>query len=228
MRRRLAPLALLLIPLVAVAETEMRFAYYRDPAIAIEPGGLGDFLNSYIGACRGFFDGQRCKDAAASFRAEHEGKPHWATIREGEADMLQMLAFDPKTGNYTLRITPAFFGGGYLLTQGKPERTDDEGNPLFRVIDLPMTLRRGQTPMQVSKALSDKIMRVQVIFTPRESWQLGTEVVPKFGVAADLHAILITVGASGDKYASWYEEKAAKKPEFKPEAAAEPVKKKKK
>jgi hypothetical protein len=208
--RRLAPLVVVwLVPALAVAETDMRFAYYRDPSIPIEAGGLGDFLNDFIGACRGFFDGQRCKDKAGSFRAERAGKSHWATIPEGEAAMLEMVGYNPKTNGYTLRITPVFAEGGYILSQGKPERFDDQGNPLFRVIDLPLTVKKGKRPMDVARLLSEKVMRVQVIFTPREHYQYGSEASPRFGVAADLHAILVTIAANGEKFAAWYEEKPA-------------------
>lgn len=206
------PLLLLVIPLSTAAETDMRFAYWRDQAQPLDDGGLAAFLDDYIGACRGFFDGDRCKDAAAKFRAETTGKKFWSVVREGETDNLRMTEFNPNTNEYTLLITPAFADGGYFLTQGVPDRFDEKGNPLFRVLAVPAKAKPGKTPMQVSKMYEDKIMRVQFVFTPREAWSVDRQGKPVFGVAADVHAILVTVGATGERIGAWYEPAKPKKP----------------
>lgn len=210
--RALCLLSALLLSAPALAETDMRFAYFRDQAQALEDGGLGAFLDGYIGACRGFFDGQRCLDKAAKFRGEHQGKKHWSVILEGDADMLRMTEFNPQTNEYTLLITPVFADGGYFLSHGSPERVDERGNPLFRVVAVRVKAKRGATPMQVAKLFEEKLLRVQFVFTPKEVWSLENERKRLYGVNADVHAILVTVGASGEKIAGWYEdEKAPKK-----------------
>jgi hypothetical protein len=216
--RRLCAL-LVLLPFVAFGETDMKFAHYRDAAQPLEDGGLGDFLDKYIGACTGFFDGQRCKDKAAAFRAEHADKPHWTTIREGDADMVQMTAFNPMTNEYTLRITPVFAAGGYFLSNGRPDRLDDDGTPLFRVLDVQVKAKPGKTAMDVSRLYSEKVLRVQVVFTPRDTWIAGTQRQPRYGVAADVHAILVTIGATGEKIGAWFETKPVTPPAEKPARA---------
>lgn len=203
---RAALLLFVLLPSLSVAETDMRFAYFRDQAQPLSDGGLGAFLDAYIGACTGFFDGQRCLDRAAAFRQEHEGKKHWSVIREGEADMLRMTEFDPRTNQYTLLITPVFADGGYYLSHGTPERTDERGNPLFRVFALRISGKPGETPMQLARMYEQKRLRVQFVFTPRQVWSLDVDGKRKQGVNAELHAILVTIGATGEKIAGWYED----------------------
>lgn len=194
-----------LLPLAAVAETDMKFAYYRDQAQALDDGGLAAFLDAYIGACRGFFDGQRCVDKAQRFRDQHTGKKLWSVIREGDADNLRMAEFNPQTNEYTLLITPVFADGGHYLTDGKPERVDERGAPLFRVLAVPVKAPGGLTPMQVSRMYSDKLLRVQFVFSPLEVWSLERGGKPIFGVASRLHAVLVTVGATGERIGAWYE-----------------------
>lgn len=209
--RTFSLLLALLLSTPAWAETDMRFAYFRDQAQPLEDGGLGAFLDSYIGACTGFFDGQRCLDRAAKFREEHGGKKHWSVIREGDADNLRMTEFNPQTNEYTLLITPVFADGGYYLSNGTPERTDERGNPLFRVFAVRVKAKATATPMQVAKLFEDKLLRVQFVFTPNEVWSLEKGRKRLFGVNADVHAILVTVGATGEKIAAWYEEARPKR-----------------
>lgn len=208
---RKAVILLALLPLIALGETDMRFAYYRDQAQPLADGGLGGFLDAYIGACRGFFDGQRCLDRAAAFRQEHTGKKHWGVIPEGEADMLRMSEFDPRTNEFTLLITPVFAEGGYYLSHGAPQRTDESGRPLFRVFPVRVKAKDGVTPMQLAALFEDKRLRVQFVFTPQEVWTLEKARRPQFGVSAQVHAILVTVGSSGEKIAAWYEDEKPKK-----------------
>lgn len=181
----------------------MNFAHYRNRAVPLD-GSLSEFLARYVGACTGFFEGQQCRDEAARFREEKTGKMLWTVVREPEVDMLQMAAYNPATGEFIVRVTPVFPGGRYILSAGPPKRLDEDGTPLFRVLEIPAR-RTGANPALLRRLFDDKALRVMFVFTPREVWTVESGDQKRQGVTVDLHAMLITIGKTGEKLAAWYE-----------------------
>ena len=192
-----------MLPLGGRAETDMHFARYRDKAVPLD-GSISEFLDSYVGACTGFFEGQDCRDKAAKFRDEMTGKMLWTVVREAEADMVQMAAFNPATGEFLVRVTPAFPAGRFVLSAGPPKRLDEDGTPLFRVLEIPVR-RAGADPAALRHLFDDKLLRVIFVFTPREVWTVESGDQKRQGVTMDLHAMLITINRTGEKVAAWYE-----------------------
>ena len=137
--RRLILAALLLLPTLALADVDRRFAQLRDQA---EPlGSLSTFLDKYIGECAGMFVSPSCRGDAEAFRKRYEGKKLYMIIGEEAATMLSPGPYQPGSGNYVIQVTPYFPGGSYALTQGVPSQTDAAGNPL-----VPYLRVSGTTP----------------------------------------------------------------------------------
>jgi len=189
----------------------MRFAQQRDAAKPLE-GGLPGFLEKYVGACDGFFDGGKCRAEAEKFRAEAAGQEFWAVVREGETDMVEMGAYDPRTGGWILRITPAFPGGRHLLSLGAPLRYEEDGSPVFRALEIPVPPDLKMTPMDVRRMLEAKAVRLQLVFSPGEVWVAEQGGKKRYGVQATLRALLVTLGTSGRKLTTWFAEPEAKGP----------------
>jgi len=112
-----------LLPALAVADVDPRFARLRDNA---EPlGSLGTFLDSFIGECSGFFTRSTCSSDAEAFRKRAGGKPHYLILDEKQvAALLSAGPYQPGSGQYSIQVRPAFPGGGYTLTHGLPPQTD--------------------------------------------------------------------------------------------------------
>jgi hypothetical protein len=200
--------ALLLLPALAWADVDPRFARLRDKA---EPlGGLGTFLDSYIGECRGFFAGASCRTNAEAFRKKHEGKQLYMIIREEAATMLAPGPYQPGAGNYTIHVTPAFSGGAYLLTGGIPVQQDAEGRPVLPLIRIHGTTPSGWNAQEFLRLFSARQLRTQVIFTPQGIWSLpGREGRRQYGVDARLDAILVTDARNGKQLGLWLAEPEA-------------------
>src|SRR5688572_30326895 len=81
---------LALVPSMALADVDARFAKLRDSAEPI--GGLATFISKYV-------------------RQPTQGKSYYMIITEESADMLQFGAYDPR-GEFTLNVTPFFAAGG--------------------------------------------------------------------------------------------------------------------
>ena len=62
----------LLLPALALADVDQRFARLRDSA---EPlGGLSAFLNRYIGECGDMFASKDCRTKADAFRKNYRAR----------------------------------------------------------------------------------------------------------------------------------------------------------
>lgn len=206
MTRLLALLLLVLSPSLALADVNERFAKLRDSA---EPlGGLGAFLEKYVGLCDAMFAGPECKKKADSFRAESRGKTFYMIISEDQASMLAPGDIDMDTGEFTMFVTPFFPGGSYALTHGAPKRADKNGNPV-----MPLLTLEGQLPdeAQISRFVRlfrNRELRVQVVFTPESVWTLPKKGGGRnYGVKANIEGMLITHGRTGKEVARWFPKK---------------------
>ncbi len=202
--RSLAVLAALaaLVPCAALADVDPKFAALRDAAEPV--GGLGQFLDNFIGECAttGGVDGE-CKQNAAAFRQKMHGKKLYMIVTEDRAGMLSAGDFDMRKGEFTIQVTPFFSAGGYALTQGAPKRTDANGNPMLPYITL-KGAKEDWDAMRFQRLFSSRELRLQVVFTPQEVWTLPKKGGGKiYGVRAKIEGLLVTVGRTGEQAALW-------------------------
>lgn len=214
MNRCLATLVLLL-PVLALADVDPRFARLRDAA---EPlGGLGAFLDRYIGECGSMFASADCRTKADSFRKHYRGKKMYMIVTEDVATMVSPGAYEPNTRQYSVHITPFFPGGSYALTHGTPKKTNSEGSPLLPLLTVTGQLPNGWNGAMFARMFSSRGVRLQVVFTPLDIWSLPKPSGGKtFGVSARIEGILVTEGRTGHELGLWMDGKdIPKKPEKK-------------
>ena len=201
--RRLFLAALLLLPTLALADVDARFAQLRDQSEAL--GSLTTFLDKYIGECAGVFVSPSCRGDAEAFRGKYGGRKLYMIVREEVATMLSAGPYQPGSGNYTIQVVPSFPGGAYALTQGTPTQTDAAGNPLLPLIRLSGTTPEGWAATDFLRLFSTRQLRAQIVFTPQGVWTLPG----KKGVAARVDAILLTHARTGEQLGLWFAEEPA-------------------
>ncbi len=201
MTRLLAALTLLL-PALVLADVDPRFSKLRDAA---EPlGGLGSFLDKYIGECDDLFAGSTCKANSEAFRKHYTGKRMYMIITEDVATMLAPGPYTPRTGDYVIHITPFFPGGKYAITHGAPKKTDAQGNAIMPLLSVSGSLPAGWNAQMFSRLFSARGIRAQVILTPKSVWTLPKPGGGKLsGVNAQVEAILLTEGRTGEVLGLW-------------------------
>jgi hypothetical protein len=204
--RRLFLAAVLLLPALALADVDLRFARLRDQAESL--GSLTVFLDKYIGECASLFSGSSCRANAEEFRGKYAGKKLYMIIGEDAASMVSPGPYQPGTGNYTIHITPLFPGGPYALTQGVPTQTDAEGTPLLSPLHVSGTVPEGWKATQFLRLFSDRQVRAQVVFTPQGVWSLSRRKSggKMYGVSARVEAILLTHARTGESLGLWLAE----------------------
>nr|WP_227027239.1 DUF6066 family protein [Corallococcus soli] len=206
--RFLAVAFALLVPTLALADVDKRFAKLRDES---EPlGGLGAFLEKYVGECDGAFVDPQCKANAEAFRKKYTGKKLYMIITEDDATMLSAGDYNPGTNDYTINITPFFGGGKYALTHGAPKKTDAQGNPLMNYLTVSGTAPDGWNGGVFSRLFSTRGVRAQVVFTPQSVWSMPKKGGGKiYGVNARVESVLLTEGRSGGHMGLWLNGKDA-------------------
>jgi Family of unknown function (DUF6066) len=195
-----------LLPVLAVADVDPRFARLRDGA---EPlGSLGTFLDSFIGECGGFFTRSSCQRDAEAFRKRYTEKPLYLILNEEQAAaLLSAGPYQPGSGQYSIQVRPIFPGGGYTLTHGLPPQTDGKGNPVLPLIHVPGTTPQGGNAQSFLRLFSERQIRVQVVFTPLAPWSLPRRDGGKaHGVHGRVEALLLTHGRTGAPLGLWFPE----------------------
>jgi len=200
----------LLLPALALADVDPRFARLRDAA---EPlGGLSAFLNRYIGECGDMFASPDCRTKADEFRKTYRGKKLYMIVTEDVATMVSPGPYQPTTGTFIINILPFFAGGKYAMTHGTPKKTDAAGNPILPLLSVSGTTPEGWNGGMFARLFSSRGIRVQVVFTPLDIWSLAKPSGGKiFGVAARVEAILLTEGRTGEHLGLWLDGKDANK-----------------
>jgi hypothetical protein len=197
----------LLFSTLAQADVDPAFAKLRDEALKAGQGGaiesLGAFLDKYVGDCGGALGAPECQENAKAFRKGATGKLFYLVVNEDSVTQLAPGPYNPR-GELTINLTPFFPAGGYALTHGAPRRADERGNPIMSLIPV-----RTQTPedwngSSLSRFISMRAFRLQLVFTPQDVWSLPRPGGEKArGVKAKIHAILITSGRTGQQLALW-------------------------
>jgi hypothetical protein len=207
---RLLVTVALLLPALALADVDPRFARLRDSA---EPlGSLNAFLSRFIGQCADVFASADCRTKADAFRKAYKGKKLYMIVDEDVANMVSPGPYDPVTGDFGVNILPFFPAGSYALSHGTPKKTNAAGNPV-----LPLLSASGRAPTEwngqyFARLFTSQGVRVQIVFTPLDIWSLERPKGGKiFGVAARMDAILLTEGRTGIQMGLWLDGKDANK-----------------
>jgi hypothetical protein len=196
----------LLLPALAAADVDPRFARLRDAAEPI--GSLGTFLDSFIGECSGFFTRSSCQRDAEAFRKRYTDKPLYLILDEAKAaELLSAGQYQPGSGQYSIQVRPAFPGGSYTLTHGLPPQTDVQGQPVLPLIHVPGTTSEGGNAQSFLRLFSERKIRLQVVFTPLAPWSIPQRDGGKVhGVHGRVEALLLTHGRTGDTLGLWFRE----------------------
>jgi hypothetical protein len=200
---RTAALLLLLLPLAASAQGGAeRFEQLKASAEPV--GGLGSFLERYVGECGEPGLGESCRDKAKAFRKAHEGKRLYLLVGEDSAGMLSPGAFDASSGELVVNVTPFFPASSYALSHGTPRRTDAKGNPVMALLRAEGQAPDGWMEGTFQRLFQMRGVRAQVVFTPTGVWSLPKRGGGKSqGVSARVEAILVTVARTGEPLALW-------------------------
>ncbi len=194
---------MLLLPLVASADVDARFAKMRDMAEPVQ--SLGGFLDKYVGDCGSVLEGGAdCKKNSEAFRRAANGKKFYMMITEDSSSMLSLGNYSPGSGDVTINLTPFFPASNSAVTHGAPSRTDENGNPVMPFIALKGTLPEGWNPQMMGRQLQAGAMRLQIVFTPQGLWTMSKKGGGQMhGVKAHIDAVIVTVGRTGDQIAVW-------------------------
>lgn len=166
-------------------------------------GGLGGFLERYIGECAGAV-GPQCRSNAAGFRSKARSKKFYMLVGEESANALSIGSFDSAQGEFTLQVIPFFSSGPYALTHGAPKTTDVDGNPLLPLLLVRAKAAEDWSAERVQRLIASRAFRVEVIFTPQEVWTLARKRGGKIhGVKTRFQALQVTNARTGEVVAFW-------------------------
>lgn len=200
---RAVALVVAALPSLALADADPAFTKLRDKAEAI--GGLGAFLDKYVGDCGSVLEGGGdCEKNANQFRNSANGKKYYMIVTEDSSPVLQTGGFNPRGAEVVLNLTPFFPASNSAVTHGAPTKTDANGNPVLPFIQIKGVLPEGWNIQMFERQVQARALRIQVVFTPQGKWQLpkkGGGTIK--GVKAKLEAVLITVGRTGEQVALW-------------------------
>jgi hypothetical protein len=193
----------LLVPCVALADADQRFAKLRDQAEAM--GAVSAFVEKYVGDCASrMLGGGECEKNAEVFRQGATGKKFYMIITEETSGVLQMGEVKVRDGNFVLNLTPFFAASGSAITHGAPTKTDSDGNPVMPFIRIDSQMPEGWNPAMMARQVSSQALRLQIVFTPLGVWSLPKKGGGTMkGVKARFDAVLVTVGRSGDQVGLW-------------------------
>src|SRR5262249_50984764 len=147
-----------------------RFEQLKDSAEPV--GGLGTFLERYIGECAGAV-GPQCRSNATGFRSRARSRTFYMLVGEETANSLSVGSFDSAQSELTLQLVPFFASGPYALTHGAPKTVDADGNPLLPLLLVRAKAGEEWSPDRVQRMISSRGFRLEVIFTPEDVWTLA-------------------------------------------------------
>ncbi len=191
---------LVLVPAVALAEG--RFDELKKDAQPFD-GGLGEFLELYLGDCGTASNTANCRNRSREFQTQAKGKRFYALVREDEAGMVGMSEGTRAGGDFTVEVTPFFPGAEHALTNAVPKKTDAKGNPILPVLMLPGKLPGIETVEDMERLFKNRGVRLELLFRPEQSWALPKKGGGQLtGVKGKLDAIQVT-SRTGAVLATW-------------------------
>ena len=200
MLARSAVSLLVLVPAIALGEG--RFDELRKEAQPFD-GGLGEFLELYLGDCGTASNTANCRNRSREFQSQTKGKRFYALVREDEAGMVGMSESTRAGGNFTIEVTPFFPGAEHALTNAVPKKTDPKGNPILPVLMIPAKLPGIETVEDMERLFKNRGVRLELLFRPEQPWALPKKGGGQLtGVKGKLDAIQVT-SRTGAVLATW-------------------------
>lgn len=205
-RSPLALLALLLVlPMVAAADPDPRFAALQKRS---EPlGGLGVFLDKYVGGCDDLLAQAECEANAKSYRKEVARKRFYM-LRDDARDHLTLGEYDPDSGELLVLLTPIFGANGFALTSGTPSRLDANGNPMMKLVKLKGSTTQGFSKDQLERLFRRGEFQLELIFSPVKPWALRRGKNTVQGVQAKILGVAVVHSRTGETIAAWIDKRA--------------------
>jgi hypothetical protein len=197
---------LLLSPLAARAQPSAEDARFEQLRGKSEPlGGLGAFLERYVGACSEPEGRAECRATAETYRQKVAGKRFAMLVGEEQAGMLAPGPYDPESGALSVLVTPLFGANGLALSGGgAPKKADAAGNPLMPRLNATGSTTESYTPARFQRLFAQRELQVEVVFTPEAVWSLGSGNRQVRGVRAKLHGLRIVLARTGETLATWF------------------------
>lgn len=193
---------LLLVPTLALADVDPKFAKLRDDAEAL--ASLTGFVEKYVGECGpAVLGGTECEKNAEFYRRGATNKKYYLIITEDTATVLQMGEVTGR-GAFILNFTPFLAASNSAITHGAPLKADANGNPVLPFIRIASTLPDEWNPAMMARQVQARALRVQVVFTPQGLWSLpkkGGGTIK--GIKARFDAVLVQVGRTGETVGLW-------------------------
>jgi hypothetical protein len=197
---RSAVTLLALLPALALAQG--RFDELRKEAQPFD-GGLGEFLEVYLGDCGTASNTANCRNRSREFQTQAKGKRFYALVREDEAGMVGMSDSTRSGGDFTIEVTPFFPGAEHALTNAVPKKTDAKGNPILPVLMFAGKLPGVETVDDMERLFRNRGVRLELLFRPEQPWALPKKGGGQLtGVKAKLDAIQVT-SRTGAVLATW-------------------------
>ena len=191
---------LVLVPAIGLAET--RFDELKKEAQPFD-GGLGEFLELYLGDCGTASSTANCRNRSREFQTQAKGKRFYALVREDEAGMVGMSESTRAGGDFTIEVTPFFPGAEHALTNAVPKKTDAKGNPILPVLMIPAKLPGIETVEDMERLFKNRGVRLELLFRPEQPWALPKKGGGQLtGVKGKLDAIQVT-SRTGAVLATW-------------------------
>lgn len=191
---------LVLVPAIALGEG--RFDELRKEAQPFD-GGLGEFLELYLGDCGTASSTANCRNRSREFQSQTKGKRFYALVREDEAGMVGMSESTRAGGDFTIEVTPFFPGAEHALTNAVPKKTDPKGNPILPVLMIPAKLPGIETVEDMERLFKNRGVRLELLFRPEQPWALPKKGGGQLtGVKGKLDAIQVT-SRTGAVLATW-------------------------
>ncbi|HEY1334218.1 MAG TPA: DUF6066 family protein [Myxococcaceae bacterium] len=191
---------LVLVPAVALGEG--RFEELRKDVQPFD-GGLGEFLELYLGDCGSASNTANCKNRSRDFQAQAKGKRFYTLVREDEAGMVGMSTSTHGGGDFTIEVTPFFPGAEHALTNAVPKKTDAKGNPILPVLMIPGKLPGIETVEDMERLFKNRGVRLELLFRPEQPWALAKKGGGQLtGVKGKLDGIQVT-SRTGAVLATW-------------------------
>jgi hypothetical protein len=191
-----------IIPALAHADVDLRFARMRDVAEKI--GSLSEFIDNYAGVCGPLMTAQ-CEEKRKEFRRGADGKKHYMIVTEDSTTVLSMGDANPITGEFILNLTPFFAGGDSAITHGAPAKTDANGNAILSFIRIPAKVPDGWSMQLMNRQVGARALRLQLIFTPEGVWSLPKKGGGQLrGIKTKFEGVIVQVGRTGEVIGTWY------------------------